>query len=96
VFGQETLHELTTPRIAPLCDPLGSPIRFVEPDFPLFFGFDSATAGVNGSIAAQFVHSDVIGYRIIFVNLRLGEIPINKLAFWPYLGTFSRMKWCFG
>ena len=66
----KTPHDLTTPRIAPLCDPLGSPIRFVELDFPLFFRCDSAPPGVKAIIAVQFVHSDVIGYRIIFVNLR--------------------------
>ena len=71
MFSPGTPHELTTPRIAPLCDPLGSPIRFVELDFPLFFGYDSAAPGIKTIIVMQFVHSDVIGYRIIFVNLRL-------------------------
>jgi hypothetical protein len=72
---------------------LGSPIRFVEPDFPLFFGGDSAPMNVIDPITVQFVHSDVTQWWIIFVNLRWREIPINILAFWPYLGTISRKKW---
>ncbi len=81
----ESQHELTTPRIAPLCDPLGSPIRFVEADFPLFLNSD---CGRGFSLRSVLTVDGVI-----FVNLRLYYIPINRLACRPYLGTLSRMKW---
>ena len=89
----EAPHELTTPRIAPLCDPLGGPIRFVETDFPLFMGSKSGPIDDNATIVIQLIHSTVTGYCVIFANLRLRCVPINKLALRPYLGAFSRMKW---
>ncbi|MBT7255177.1 MAG: hypothetical protein HN617_10325 [Planctomycetaceae bacterium] len=53
----EAQHELTTPRIAPLCDPLGSPTRFVEADFPLFLNSDSGSMVLNVTVAADFLFS---------------------------------------
>jgi len=59
-------QELITPRIAPLCDPLGSPIRIVEPDFPLFLCGDGPM-GVKTTIGILFHYAGVAGSDIILL-----------------------------